>query len=72
MHANFEGHCAIARAIGECPTTTAQHPHQQIELRYSASGVQQFEPHPRQHVEDDADQENKMSLLRRIDLSIFQ
>jgi hypothetical protein len=46
-----------------------QHPHRQIELRDSASGVQQFETYPRQHVEDDADRENKMGLLRRIDLS---
>jgi hypothetical protein len=34
----------------------------------SASGVQQFETHPRQHAEDDAGHENKMSLLRRINL----
>jgi hypothetical protein len=46
-----------------------QHPHRQIELRDSASGIQQFEANPWQHVEDDADLENKMSLLRRIDLS---
>jgi hypothetical protein len=49
-----------------------QHPHRQIELRDSPSGVQQFEPHPRQHVEDDADRQKQMSLLLRIDLSIFQ
>ena len=31
-----------------------------IELRDSASGIEQFEAHPRQHVEDDADRQNKL------------
>jgi epoxide hydrolase len=34
-----------------CPTTTLTPPHRHIELRDSASGVQQFEPCRRQHLE---------------------
>jgi hypothetical protein len=36
-----------------------QHPHRQIKLCDSASGVPQFETHPRQHVEDDANRQNE-------------
>src|SRR5215470_744891 len=39
-----------------------QHPSRQIELRDSPSGVQQFETHPRQRVEDDADRQSKLRL----------
>jgi hypothetical protein len=53
--------------ITDCPTT--QHPHRQIELRDSASGLQQFETPSTPAVDDDADHENKMSLLRRMNLS---
>jgi hypothetical protein len=55
----------LSRAAARPPSlsritpTQPQHPHRQIELRDSPSGVQQFEAHPRQHVEDDADRENK-------------
>src|SRR5262245_42547154 len=37
-----------------------QHPHRQIKLRNSASSLQQFQAHPRQHVEDHADGQDKL------------
>ena len=42
-----------------------QHPHRQIELRDSASGAQQFENHPWQHVEDDAEGQKELRFNRK-------
>jgi hypothetical protein len=44
-------------AVGRHHHGLPQHPHRQIELRDSPSSLQQFKPHRRQHLEDDADRQ---------------